>query len=195
LELFGVANIVCKTVYFEKPGPENTEETLKLAKERAEELGNRNIVVSSTTGETGVKASEVFKDYKLIVVSHVTGFRKPDFQEFLPKNRNIIENNGAKILTTAHAFGTLGRAVNKKFGTIQVDGIVSTILRLFGQGTKVACEISCMAADAGLITTGEETIAIGGTKSGVDTAIVLKPTNTHAFFDLRIKEIVCKPRL
>jgi hypothetical protein len=189
-----MVNIVCKTVYFEKPGPENTGETLKLAKERAEELGIRNIVVASTTGETGVKASEVFKGYNLIVVSHVTGFRKPNSQEFLPKNRNI-ENNGAKILTTAHAFGTLGRAVNKKFGAIQVDGIVSEVLRLFGEGVKVACETSCMAADAGLIRTGEETIAVGGTGSGADTAVVLKPSNTHAFFDFRIKEITCKPRL
>jgi len=190
-----MANIVCKTVYFEKPGPENTEGTLKLAKARAEELGIQNIIVASTTGETGVKASELFKGYNLIVVSHVTGFRKPDFQEFLPKNRNIIENNGAKILTAAHAFGTLGRAVNKKFGTIQVDGIVANVLRLFGQGVKVACEIVCMAVDAGLIKTGEEAIAIGGTGSGADTAVVLKPSNTHAFFDLRIKEIACKPRL
>ena len=190
-----MANIICKVVYFEKPGPENTEETLKIAKERAEELGIRNIIVASTTGETGVKASEVFKGYNLIVVSHVTGFRMPDFQEFLPKNRSIIENNSAKILTTAHAFGTLGRAVNKKFGTIQVDGIVASVLRLFGEGVKVACEIACMAADAGLIKTGEEVVAIGGTGGGADTAIVLKPSNTHAFFDLRIKEIVCKPRL
>jgi len=190
-----VANVVCETVYFEKPGPENTEETLKLAKKRAEEFGIRNIVVSSSTGETGVKASQIFEGYNVIVVSHVTGFRKPNFQEFLPKNRSIIENNGAKIITAAHAFGTLGRAVNKKFGTIQVDGIVSTVLRLFGQGVKVACEISCMAADAGLIGIDEETIAIGGTRTGVDTAVVLKPSNTHAFFDLTVKEIVCKPRL
>jgi len=190
-----VANIVCKTVYFEKPGPENTEETLKLAKERAEELGIRNIVVASTTGETGAKASKVFKGYNLIVVSHVTGFRKPDFQEFLPKNRNLIERNGAKILTTTHAFGTLGRAVNKKFGTIQLDEIIANILRLFGQGVKVACEIACMTVDAGFIKTAEEAIAIGGTDGGADTAVVLKPSNTHAFFDLRIREIVCKPRL
>jgi hypothetical protein len=190
-----MANIVCKTVYFEEPGPQNTEETLKLAKKRADQLGIRNIVVASSTGKTGVKASELFKGYNLIVVSHVTGFRKPDFQEFLPKNRSIIENNGAKTLTTAHAFGTLGRAVKNKFGTIQVDEIVSTVLRLFGQGMKVACEISCMATDAGLIRTGEEAVAIGGTDSGVDTAIVLSPTNTHTFFDLRIKEIICKPRL
>lgn len=190
-----MANIVCKTVYFEEPGPENTEETLKLAKERAEELGIKNIVVASTTGETGIKASEVFKGYNVVVVTHVTGFRKPNFQEFLPENRSILERNGAKILTAAHAFGTLGKAIHKKYGTIQVDGIVANVLRLFGQGVKVACEIACMAADAGLIRTDEEAIAIGGSSSGADTAIVLQPSNTHVFFDLRIKEITCKPRL
>ena len=190
-----MADIVCKTVYFEKPGPKNTEETLKLAKERAEELGIKNIVVASTTGETGAKASEVFKGYNLVVVTHVTGFTKPNVQQLHPTNRNIIENNGAKILTTAHAFGTLGRAVNKKFGAIQVDGIVSAVLRLFGQGIKVACEISCMAADAGLVRTDEDVIGIGGSGGGADTAVVLKPSNTHAFFDLVIKEIICKPRL
>jgi hypothetical protein len=195
LELFEVADIICETVYFENPGPQNTEETLKLAKKRADELGIRNIIVASSTGETGAKASEAFRGYNLTVVSHVTGFRKPDTQELLPKHRNTIENNGAKTLTTAHAFGTLGRAVKNKFGTIQTDEIVSTVLRLFGQGTKVCCEISCMAADAGLIETCAEAVAVGGTGSGADTAMVLKPTNTHSFFDLRIKEIICKPRL
>ena len=190
-----MVNTVCKTVYFKKVGPENTEETLKLAKARAEELGIRNVVVASTSGKTGVKASELFKGYNLIVVSHVTGFKTPNVQEFLPENREIIERNGAKVLTAAHAFGTLGRAVNKKFGTLQVDGIVSAVLRLFGQGMKVACEVACMATDAGLIRTDEEAVMIGGSMGGADTAVVLQPSNTHAFFDLSVKEIVCKPRL
>jgi len=47
-------------------------------------------------------------------------------------------------------------------GVIQVDGIVSSVLRLFGQGVKVAFEIACMAADAGLIRTDGEVIVIGG---------------------------------
>ena len=190
-----MADVVCKTVYFAKSGPQNTEETLKLAKERAEELGIKNIVVASTTGETGVKASEVFKGYNVVVVTHATGFREPNVQEFLPENRRIIERNGAKILTATHAFRTLGRAIFKKFGTIQIDGIVANVLRIFGQGMKVACEIACMAADAGLIRTDEEAIVIGGSGGGADTAVVLKPCNTHAFFDLKIKEITCKPRL
>ena len=45
-----------KTVYFEKPGDENTDETLSLARKRAEELGIKTILVASTVGKTAVKA-------------------------------------------------------------------------------------------------------------------------------------------
>jgi hypothetical protein len=68
-------------------------------------------------------------------------------------------------------------------------------LRIFGEGMKVACEIALMAADAGLVRTDEEVIAIAGTGRGADTAVVLVPANAHTFFDLRILEILCKPRL
>lgn len=190
-----MTNTTCNTVYFEKPGPENTENTLKLAKKRAKQLNIKNIVVASTTGETGAKASKLFKDYNLTVVTHVTGFTEPNTQQLLPTNRKTIENNGATIITTAHTFGTLGRAVTKKFNTIQIDGIISAVFRLFGQGVKVGCEIACMATDAGVIRTDEDVIVIGGTMSGADSALVLKPSNTHAVFDLRIREIICKPHL
>jgi len=50
------------------------------------------------------------------------------------------------------------------------------------------------ALDAGLISTKEEVIAIAGTGSGADTAVVLQPANVHDFFDLRLQEILCKPR-
>lgn len=190
-----MGKIVRKTVYFDEPGPENTEETLMLARERAEVLGIKNVVIASKTGKTGVKASKIFKGYNLIVVTHVTGFTAINVQELDSNNKSVLEASGAKILTTAHAFGTLGRAINKKFGTLQVDGIVSAVFRLFGQGMKVSCEVACMAVDAGLIKSGEQSIAIGGTRDGVDTAVVLKPSNTHAFFDLLINELICKPRL
>lgn len=186
---------VAKTVYFEKPGRENTDETLRLAKERAEALGIRNIVVASSTGATGAKASEIFRGYNLIIVTHVTGFREPNVQEFLPENRAVAEKNGAKIITATHAFGTLGRAVNRRFNTIQVEEIIAHVLRLFGPGVKVACEVTCMATDSGLIKSGEDSIGVGGTGGGADTAILVKSTNTHTFFDLRIREIICKPHM
>ncbi|MFH0848676.1 MAG: pyruvate kinase alpha/beta domain-containing protein [archaeon] len=188
-------NEIWNTVYFEKTGPENTNDTLRLAKERAERLGIRNIVVASSTGSTGAKASEVFKGYNLIIVTRVTGFKEPNFQEFDQKNSLEAETNGAKIITAAHAFGTLGRAVNRKFQAIQVDEIIAHVLRLFGAGVKVACEISCMATDAGLIRTNEDVIGIGGTGGGADAAIVVRAANTHNFFDMRIREIICKPRM
>ena len=63
--------------------------------------------------------------------------------------------------------------------------------QLFGQGTKVAVEVSLMAADTGQIKVGEKVIAIGGTGVGADTALVLTAVNTIDFFDLKIHEIIC----
>lgn len=189
------SGIMSPIAYFDSPGLHNTAETLKLAKKRSLEREINDIVVASTTGSTGVKASEVFQGFNLIVVTHVTGFKEPNAQEFLPTNRLAIEENGGKILTTAHAFGGFGRAVHRRFGAIQVDEVTANVLRLFGEGTKVASEIACMAADSGLISVSSEVVSVGGSGRGADTAILVKPSNTHTFFDMRIKEIICKPRL
>lgn len=182
-----------KIVYFDEPGPQNTDETLKLAKECADELGIKKIIVASTTGETGVKASEVFKGYDLIVVSHVAWFRGPDVEEFSRENYEKIIRNGGKVVTATHTFGGIGRAIRRKFNTIQIDEIIANVLRLFGQGMKVACEIACMAVDAGYVKPGEEIISIAGTGRGADTAIVIKAFNSHDFFEIKIREIICKP--
>ena len=183
-----------KTVYFENRGKENTEETLSLARSRAEELGIRNIVVASYTGYTGALASEVFKGYNLVVSAGMMGFREPNQHRMVEENREKIEANGGKVFYHLHAFGGLGRAVKQKFGPIQVDEIIANTLRLFSQGVKVALEISCMACDAGLIESGKECVAIGGTGGGADTALVLLPSNTHRFFDTKVLELICKPR-
>jgi hypothetical protein len=58
---------------------------------------------------------------------------------------------------------------------------------------KVAIEISVMAADAGLVRTDENIVVIAGTEVGADYAIVLKPVNSNDFFDLKVREIICKP--
>jgi len=183
-----------KTRYFESSGDVNTEMTLNLSRERADEFGIRNIVVASSSGKTGVAASEVFKGYNLVVVTSVTGYESPNEIRLKPDCREAIEANGGVVLTAAHAFGTLGRAVHSRFNAIQIDEIIAHVLRVFSEGVKVGCEIACMAVDAGHFRTDEEAIAIGGAGGGADTAIVVKPSNTHAFFDMRIKEIICKPR-
>jgi hypothetical protein len=182
-------------VYFEKPGQENTEKTLKLAKKRAEELGIKTIVVASTVGDTAVRAMDVFKGMKIIVVTHVTGLRQPDVQEFDEENKKIVEAKGGIILTTTHALGGLSKAMRGHYNTYVLGEVIANALRIFGQGIKVVCEMATMAADGGLVRTDEDIIAVAGSGRGADTAVVMKPTHTHDFFDLRIKEILCKPRL
>jgi len=189
-----MSETIVQSVYFDSPGPENTERTLEIARKRAEEAGIRTILVASTTGETGVKAARAFQGYNVIVVSHSTGFKEPDYQELSEENRAAIEAAGAKVLTCLHAFGGVGRAVRKKLGTYELEEIVAYTLRIFGEGTKVACEMALMAADAGLVRTDEPVIAIAGTSRGADTALVLRPANAQNFFDLRIMEVLCKPR-
>ncbi|MBT3285003.1 hypothetical protein HN807_06885 [Candidatus Bathyarchaeota archaeon] len=185
-------HITTDSTYFIKQerGVKETDETLRLAKKRADELGIKSIVVASIRGETALKASHVFEGYNLVIV---TGVTEKNAQSFPNELLSEIESRGGRFVTAAHAFGTLGRAVNKKFGVIQVDEIIAHVLRLFSAGVKVACEVSCMAVDAGLIRTDEEIISIGG-QGGADSAVVLRPSNTHLFFDSHILEIICKPR-
>ena len=190
-----MANIESKVTYFEQLGRHNTNQTLKLAKARADQLGIKNIVVASYTGDTGVKTSKVFSGVNCVIVAGVVGFREPNQHRMSSDNLRKINENGGVVFHATHAFGTLGRAVHRRFEAIQIDEIIAHVLRLFGAGVKVACEIACMAVDAGLIRTDEDAICIGGTGGGADTAVVLRPSNTHTFFETRIKEIICKPRL
>jgi hypothetical protein len=188
-----------KTVYFEKPGgEENTTKTLALAKARAEALGIKTVVVASTVGKTAVQAVDVFKGYKVIVVTHTAGFREANTQEFTDESKKIVEGKGGIILTTTHAFGGIHRALNPAAmpppPTLAIGDIVANTLRIFGQGMKVTCEIAAMAADAGLVRTDEEIISIGGTGRGADTALVLQADYVHRFFNMKVKEIICKPR-
>jgi hypothetical protein len=182
-------------VYFDSVGSDNTDETLRLARSRAEELGIEKMVVATTVGDTGVKAAKEFRGFKVVVVTHTTGFKTPGAQELTSENRQKIEKLGAEIFIGAHAFGGISHAVRRTFNTHVLGDFMANTLRMFGQGMKVAIEISLMAADAGLISPDEEVIAIAGTVSGADTAIVVKPAHAHDAFSLRVKEIICKPRL
>ncbi len=180
-------------VYFDHPGPENTEETLRLAGVRADALGVRHILVATTTGATGRRAGEVLRGYHVVAVTHSTGFVQPNEQELQEEHRAAMVAAGVDILTCQHAFGGVNRAVRKKLSTYELDEVIAYALRVLGQGTKVCCEMAMMAADAGRVPTGEPLVAIAGTGRGADTAVVLVAANAQTFFDLRVQEYICKP--
>ena len=181
-----------KIVYFEKIGRENTEATLSIAKKRADELGVKTVLVASTVGDTAVRAADVFRGMKVVAVTHPTGFRELDSQEFTEDNKKKFESKGGIILTTRAGFVGLTRqapgAPSNEFGDI-----VANTLRMFSQGVKVVAEITVMAADAGLVRTDEDVVVVSGSGRGADTAAVVRPANSRDLFRLRIKELLCKP--
>jgi len=189
------SSISVPCVYHRRPGKENTKETLEIANQRAKELGIKTVLVASTAGETGLLAARIVSKAKVVVVSHSTGFLKPDSQQLPPDLRERIEKEGAQVLTCQHALGGVGRAVRKKLATYELEEIIAYTLRIFGEGTKVAIEIALMAADAGFVSTLEPCISVGGTSQGADTAILLQPAHAQNFFDMKILEILAKPQL
>ena len=185
--------IAGKITYFDEPGGDNTEAVFRITKKRAAELGIKTIVIATASGNTGVRATEVFKGQKVVAVTLPTGFWKPDRQELTKQNRQKIIANGGFILTTTPLFGGINRPMQEKFNTHTIGSTIADALRVMGQGMKVAIEISVMAADAGLVRTDQNIVAIAGTGVGADYAIVLKPVNSNDFFNLKVSEILCKP--
>ncbi len=180
---------------FPEPGQKNTSETLALAKSRAKELGIKEIVLSSTTGETAKEALNVIGEengLNLIVVTHHCGFKEPFKSEMDDRTKREIEEAGAKLLHASHVLTGIERSFRAKYGGVYPAEIVAVSLRMFGEGVKVCVEVSVMAADAGLLS-GDDVIALGGTSKGVDTACVIKPAHMNNLFDLHVKEIICKP--
>jgi len=100
------------------------------------------------------------------------------------------------VITGIHALGDgVGSAFSDKHGGRAVEEVVRDVLYRFSQGMKVAVECLLMAADAGWVNMDAEVIAIGGTSSGADTAIVCKPAYPRTFLELEIREVLAKPRV
>lgn len=182
-----------RTTYFDKPGPDNTEATLKLVRDWADRLDISNLIVASTSGKTGAQAVDLFQSHRIVVVSHAAGFQSENEQEMQPEYRSQIEAKGGLLLTCPHIFAGVGRGLRLKFGTCELEDIIANTLRILGEGMKVAAEIAMMSADAGLIRTDEPAIAVAGTSHGADTAVIIRPVNSFSFFDMQIQGILCKP--
>jgi uncharacterized protein len=188
-----MSSVKRETTYFKSVGKENTDTVLKLAKDYVEKEDISDIIVASTTGETGAKASRTFKGRNVVVVTHSFGFKELGKNELQEEFRKETLANGAKIFTGTHVLSSAERAIRKNFGTIEPLELVANVLRLFGEGTKVCVEITLMAADAGLISADKDVVAIGGSGRGADTVLRIHPANTAQFFDLRIREVIAKP--
>ena len=179
------------SVHFPKPG-DYSEEVFKLVMKRIQQGNITKVIVATTSGETALKAAESITGVELIAVTHQAGFRDPGEMEISKDTIEELEKKGVKVVTATHALAGVDRAIRKKHGTWMTTELIAETLRILGQGTKVCAEIVLMAADAGAIKL-DDLIAIGGTGRGADTAWVVKPAHSHTFFDMRLKELICKP--
>ncbi len=157
--------------------------------------GVQQLVVATSTGATGVRLADAFsgKIVSVVCVTHHAGFRESDQLDLLPEHEAALRQAGVPILTTSHALSGVGRSISAQFGGTTPVELIAHTLRLFGQGMKVCVEIAVMAADAGLIPTDRDVLCVGGSGRGADTAVVLRPAHMNRFFDLRIREVLCKP--
>ena len=187
---------VKRIVYFEKPGRENTEQTLKFAIERARELGIKYIVVASSYGDTARKAVEMIDEgMQLVVVTYHTGFLKEGENTMPPEVEEELKRKGARVVRQSHILSGLERSISRKLGGVsRTEAIAEALRSLFGHGLKVCVEIAVMAADSGAIPI-EEIVAVGGRSRGADTAVVIRPAHMNNFFDMEVREIICMPKL
>lgn len=176
-----------KITYFENPGPTNTEETLRLAAQEAKLRGTKKVVVASTRGKTAGLAAERFADtgVQLVIVPHQYGFTEA--QRFPPALVGELEQQGHRV-----HFGTMLFHTDGFYGSGTPEAM-AMILRTICQGMKVCVETVLMAADAGLVSQGEEVIAVSGTGRGADTACVALASTSTKLHELHITEIICKP--
>lgn len=179
-------------MYFNEKGNVNTINTIELALKKAREENIKNIVVASSSGSTA-KLFENVKDVQVTCVTLAYGSGEPGKNAMPPEVREKLTNCGIKVLSGTHALSGAERAISKKFGGVNPVEIIAHSLRMFGQGTKVCVEICSMAMDAGLLPYGEKVIAIGGSSTGADTAVVMTPAYSSCMFDTKIHEIICKP--
>lgn len=180
-----------KIVYFEKAGKHNTEQTLKLAKERAEALGITKVVLASSNGFTARLALEVFHDTDIQLI--VVGISRDAFHQEVYA---LLEQKEIPVRFSSEV-------------EYAYPEIVRNAYRKMSEGMKVVMDLGMIVSVEGLAAINEEIVAVGGTGprgfpegGGADTAVVMVPLNNEAFSTLpknkddrrAIKEFICKPR-
>ena len=180
-----------ETIYYEEGGAEHTENTLRASLDAAKELGINTILVASTSGDTGVKAAEMYKGsgVQLIVVGHQMGFPVAKLQQFKPENwERIAELGGVVNLGTDVVTNSIRH--RQSLGHSPMSFITQTLIAM---KVKVNVEIIAKACDAGQILPGDKVISVAGSHKGADTSAVFLASDSPNILDIRPQMYICYP--
>ena len=126
-------------IVFEKAGKDNTEETIKIAVERAQKL-NTSIVIASNTGYTAGTLVRFLEENKIelpvVVVTAVYGMPKPGENQFPEDQRKELKSKGVEIVTAAHALSGAERSFSNRFHGQGPIEIMAHTLRMLSQGRR-----------------------------------------------------------
>lgn len=201
-----------RIVYFERPGPADTQRTLELALDRARELGLKHIVVASITGKGALRLARMAKGrVGVICVTFRAGtiWRKatlekseiwseiPELAEVRERwgregidgvagpseeTKRALNDLGATIVTATDPGWSVNASLRVSLGIGTPIEVIKETLRLLGPGFHVATFATLTAADAGAIPVDGEIVAVGGIEGGLDTALVVQPSYSDFLF-------------
>lgn len=197
-------------IYFDEPGPQNTDVVVQSVKQRLEGSDIKRVVVASESGKTALKVARSIKDsnVRVVCVSGYAGIRKVEgraWPDIKPRVKQDLDRLNVKVLNeTPWIFKS--SAIDYQFlGEASPSTIMHKVLsRLMGYGFKTAVEVTLLAAEAGAVPVDEEVISVAGTGylgGGADCAIVIRPSVLPDAWlmdverGIEIREIIAMPRL
>ena len=209
---------------FDRPGPANTDAVIDVVKEAAASYDC--IIVASITGDSAVKVAERIKGKKVVCVTcpqdmcwevdrMATGpfADVPELKEIRDRwaeqglmrvEMNVTAENRARLerLEVPIVRGTIpffgpSFSIRLHLGQVTSLDMIAKTLELISTGTLVCLECVLMCVDAGIVSGGQNVVALAGTERGLDTAWVIRSSASANLFHpekgSRFVELLAKP--
>jgi uncharacterized protein len=191
-----------RVVYFPDYGEQNTPAVVDCVSRRLDEGDVTTVVVATSSGKTALLLADALAKHhglRLIAVGNPPGSA---YEPIPADNRSTMIARGMIVVDYApYGCAALqGDAHRNMYGSLDLLVVVADVWRMTGgQGLKVAMEVGLMATNVGVLKPGEKVIAVGGTASGADTAIVMKTALSLDIFSSEperrpdLLEFLCTP--
>ena len=147
------------TFYFDVHGEVNTDKTIELARERAEELGIGKVVVASETGLSALKVLDAFEGSEVIVVSSAAGTAVDgsvigDLKIGIPDPEMMeeLEGRGARVVRGTDPFWN----ISAHTGLVDTSKLGMKFYKIICGGLHVCMTGVLEATDAGYLVEGED---------------------------------------
>jgi len=166
-----------RKVLYLKPGAKATAGLIEAVSERGREGDVKIVVVASTKGNSAIKLGEALMDVADVI--SVTEFTYSDDVKKTMKKLKIKPVERAEL-------------------PIQDRREMREALMFFGAGVKASLEAASVAAEKGLVD--GNVIAVAGSRGGLDTALLVKPSHPDDFANpdpskrMAVLEVLALPR-